>query len=186
MAGLCYSVGYVPRSLKKKLYRSSQCHKDILIFLLKDLLDERYDDDNDDSTDWINLIDKGGLKRVNNDTYQLFVALEMQLHKEITSHHIPALDENCKQTLLNDDNIRFFWSIVCTESEEEVGNILLWIIVNEWVTIREFSFANYWIEKYSTNGTTKRLLVSLKRSNYQQIKLTKQLTHYMCYLFKYF
>ena len=78
MAGLCYSVGYVPRSLKKKLYRSSQCHKDILIFLLKDLLDERYDDDNDDSTDWINLIDKGGLKRVNNDTYQLFVALEMQ------------------------------------------------------------------------------------------------------------
>ena len=93
---------------------------------------------------------------------------------------------NCKQTLLNDDNIRFFWRIVCTESEEEVGNILLWIIVNEWVTIREFSFANYWIEKYSTNGTTKRLLVSLKRSNYQQIKLTKQLTHYMCYLFKYF
>ena len=54
--GLHYAAGYVPRSLKKKLYQSSQCHKKILISLLKVLLDERYDDN--DSTDWINLIDR--------------------------------------------------------------------------------------------------------------------------------
>ena len=151
--GLRYAAGYVPRSLKKKLYRSSHQHKEVLISLLRNLLDER-NDDFDDSTDWISLIDRGGLKRVNNDTYQLFVALETQLRKQINSQHIPLLGAESKQILLNNDNVQFFWSIVCTEWEEEIGNVLLEMIVNEWVTIRGFSYANNWIEKYKQDTQT--------------------------------
>ena len=160
--GLRYAAGYVPRSLKKKLYRSSHQHKEVLISLLRNLLDERNDDFDDDSTNWIDLIDRGGLKRINNDTYQLFVALEMQLRKQINSQHIPQLGAESKRMLLNNDNVQFFWSIVCTEWEEEIGNILLELIINEWVTIRGFSYTSNWMEKYKqdaqkTTGKSKGL-----------------------------
>ena len=42
--GLRYAAGYMPRSLKKKLYRSSHQHKEVLISLLRNLLDKRNDD----------------------------------------------------------------------------------------------------------------------------------------------
>ena len=41
-----------------------------------------------------------------------------------------------------------FWSVVSGEWEEEVGSVLLEMIVNEWVSIRGFSFASAWIEKF--------------------------------------
>jgi len=54
--------------------------------------------------------------------------------------------------MLNNDNVQFFWSIVCTEWEEEVGNVLLEMIVNEWVMICGFSYVSNWIEKYKQDN----------------------------------
>ena len=68
--GLRYAAGYVPRSLKKKLTKSAHPHKKDLLLCLPNLLSQEEDLD-DDSSDWIGAIDRGGLTEVSNDTYQL-------------------------------------------------------------------------------------------------------------------
>ena len=37
----------------------------------------------DDSEDWTNLPDRGGLKHVNNVTYMLMAAMEIEVHKHL-------------------------------------------------------------------------------------------------------
>ena len=145
--GLRYAAGYVPRSLKKKLTKSAHPHKKDLLLCLPNLLSQEEDLD-DDSSDWIGAIDRGGLTKVSNDTYQLFVAMEIELQKQLASTEVPVLSQDTKQAMLQNDNVQFFWSVVSGEWEEEVGSVLLEMIVNEWVTIRGFSFASAWIEKF--------------------------------------
>ena len=65
--GLRYAAGYVPRSLKKKLTKSAHPHKKDLLLCLPNLLSQEEDLD-DDSSDWIGAIDRGGLNKVSNDT----------------------------------------------------------------------------------------------------------------------
>ena len=124
---------------------------------LPNLLNQEEDVD-DDSSDWINAINRGGLTKVNNDTYELFVAMEVELRKQLALKKVPELSEDTKQTIIQNDNVQFFWSIVCKEWEGKVGDILLEMIVNEWVTIRGFSYASAWIEKFkqATKVTTEK------------------------------
>ena len=145
--GLRYAAGYVPRSLKKKLAKSANPHKKDLMLCLPNLLDQEEDVD-DDSSDWIDAVNRGGLTKVNNDTYELFVAMEVELRKQLALKKVPELSEDTKQAMVQNDNVQFLWSIICNEWDEEVGNILLEMIVNEWVTIRGFSYASAWIEKF--------------------------------------
>lgn len=106
---------------------------------MSNLLDQEEDVD-DGSSDWINAINRGGLTKVNNDTYELFVAMEVEL------------------CMVQNNNVQFFWSIICSEWEEKVGHILLEMIISEWVTIRGFSYASAWIEKFkqATKVTTEK------------------------------
>ena len=46
------------------------------------------------------------------------------------------------------DDIQFFWSLVSAGWEEEEGQALLEQKVDHYVTVRGFSFASGWIEKY--------------------------------------
>lgn len=78
---LHYAAGYVPRSLKKKLVKSTHPHKKDLLLCLPNLLAQEEEDLDDDSSGWISAINRGGLTKVNNDTYELFVALELELQK---------------------------------------------------------------------------------------------------------
>ena len=73
----------------------------MLISLLRNEINDDFDDD---STNWINLIDRGGLNRINNDTYQLFVALEMQLRKQINSQ-LRAESKRKLLNIVNNDNV---------------------------------------------------------------------------------
>lgn len=59
--------------------------------------------------------------------------------------------------MLQNDNVQF-WSNVCSDWEEEICDILLELIVNEWVTIRGFSYASAWVEKLKqeTKMTTEK------------------------------
>ena len=155
--GLRYAAGYVPRTLKKKLVKSGHPHKGTLLLCLPNLLDEG-EDLNDDSSDWIKAIDRGGLTKINNDTYELFVAMELELRKHLSSKEVPVLSEDTKQAILQSDTVQFIWSIVSSEWEGEIGDILLNMMINEWVTIRGFSYASAWIEQYkkATKTTTEK------------------------------
>ncbi len=67
---LRYVAGYVPRHLKKRLETSAHPMKKEFTLCLLDLLQEgEHEDDPDHSTEWLNAIDRGGLKHVNSATY---------------------------------------------------------------------------------------------------------------------
>ena len=111
-SGLRYAAGSVPRSLKKKLTKSAHPHKKDLLLCLPNLLSQEEDLD-DDSSDWIGAINRGGLTKVSNNTYQLFVAMEIELRKQLASTEVPVLSQDTKQAMLQNDNVQFleccFW-----------------------------------------------------------------------------
>ena len=78
-----------------------------------------------DSSDWIMLIDRGGLTCVNNITFELFQAMEIEFHEHLK---LP-LPENFRSivasAIVNNEDVLFFWDIISTEWEEEVSRILI-------------------------------------------------------------
>ena len=51
--------------------------KEELILCLMDLIEDQEGEFKDRSEDWINTIDRGGLKHINNNTYMVMHAIEM-------------------------------------------------------------------------------------------------------------
>ena len=77
---LRYTAGYVTRALIKKLKRAAHPMRKELILWLTTLTEEDIGgEDVDDSEEWTNSVDRGGLKHVNNMTYMLFVEMELVL-----------------------------------------------------------------------------------------------------------
>ena len=81
--GLRYATGYVVKSLQKKAFKSTCSQRDDIQLCLSQLM-QAEDEAEDDSKDWIQLIDRGGLCHVNNNVYEFFLALEKELRKHIS------------------------------------------------------------------------------------------------------
>ena len=73
----------------------------------------------------------------------------------------------------DNDDVQFYWSIVAAEWEEETAQALLKLIVDLWITIRGFSFASAWIEKFKkeqkkfvqkSKGVRKQLCTSTSKN----------------------
>ena len=65
--GIRYAAGWVARVLRKELKRSAHPLKDDLSLCIVDLLDDK-DDSTQESNEWVEAVDCGGLTRVNNIT----------------------------------------------------------------------------------------------------------------------
>ena len=97
-------------------------------------------------------LDRGGLCRVSENTYMVFNHMEMLVRKvfnvtavqEVTSE----LRERVKRSAMADEDIHFYWCMLTTDVDEEVGTILLSMIVDVYITIRGFSFAKSFVEQY--------------------------------------
>ena len=72
-------------SEKKVLKNKKTQH---LALCLLDLLDDGEESDIDESEDWIQLIDRGGLTNVNDVTYHLFVAMELEIRNSHNLHRM--------------------------------------------------------------------------------------------------
>ena len=145
---LRYVSGYIPRLLRKKLKKSTHKLKNDILLCIYDLLDDG--DEVDDSTqDWIKCINRGGLIIVNNATFDVFLSIESELRARLYHDAMPpALSEEVKKEIAGCEDVQFFWSMLSTEWEEESGNVLLDMIVSQYVKIRGFSFASAWLEEY--------------------------------------
>ena len=75
---LRFTAGYVPQAVSKKLLRSSKPRKGQLWLCVLDVLDDG-DEEHTDSEEWLDMVDRGGLTRVNEMTFQVFLAMELQL-----------------------------------------------------------------------------------------------------------
>ncbi len=147
--GLRYAAGYIPRLLKKKLMKSRHPLKRSLLLCLWDLLDEG-DEKTADSAAWVEAVNRGGLTRVNNATYDVFQAMELEIRKHLTKETIPTLTDAINSSIIDNDDVQFFWSIVGADWEEECSATLLEMIVSQWVKIRGFSYASAWMEEYKS------------------------------------
>ncbi len=79
MNALRCAAGYVPSSLFKKLKKSADPLKRELQLCLWDLIDEK---EGRTADDWVDAIDRGGLTRVNEMTFQVPVFFEGRNFRE--------------------------------------------------------------------------------------------------------
>ena len=97
------------------------------------------------------LVDRGGLWHIRENTHSFFLCLE-----EVRVHLQSLLTETNKkqkiiQELIDNENVLFYWLINGADFEEHneaVHSELLKRIVELFVTMRGFSYASAWLEKY--------------------------------------
>ena len=114
-----------------------------------------------DSEKWIKSIDRGGLIHVGDITYMLFLSMEMELRKHLTAVNATSstgIKHNALQQILKNDDVLFYWGVTSVNWDAVESTKLLELIVEHWITVRGFSFASSFMEKYkkSTKKTTQK------------------------------
>lgn len=145
--GLRYAAGFVPRAIKKELAKSAHPLKGDIRLCILDLLDDG-DEETNSTKDWVELVNRGVLTRINDMTFEVFRAMELELHKHLHADKAPRLDKHVHQAIIDSEDVQFFWSILSADWEEASASALLQMIVNHWVKIRGFSYASAWVEEY--------------------------------------
>ena len=150
-----YASGYIPRALKKKLSSSAHPLKQELLEHLDELvvLDPNEDISGDASTDWVNLIDRGGLTHVNEMMYQMMKQMEITVRPYLKSENTTFKDNAIKAISL-DENVLFYWELLSGMWEEDERDALLQMVIELWVTIRGFAYASGWLEHYKQTTKT--------------------------------
>ncbi len=143
---LRYAAGYVPRAVGKKLRKSTHPLRAELTLCIMDLVDEA-DDVEDQSQDWIKANDRGGPTHVNDMVYQVFLATELIVRRQLRGGQFidrPKLQKK----VCEDDDVLLYWSMASGDWDKEESQALLNLIVDLWITIRGFSYASAWMEQY--------------------------------------
>ena len=117
---LRYAAGYIPRSLKKKILKSSRPHQQIqdLLLCLDDLLSDGTEESV--STEWITAVNRGGLLFVNNMTFELFYSMQLEFRRFVRTDGINSC---AVESMEKNDNILFCWCIVSAAWDEECSSV---------------------------------------------------------------
>ena len=123
------------------------------------------DEEGDGGTEtWTNLVDRGGLWHMNDQTYRLFVALEYSIRQRLTMATASKQEEGARSHLIEAimacDDVKFQWCLLATEMEDKIASALLTQLVSLYVTIRGFAFVSSCIELYKQ--TSKKTLQKKK------------------------
>ena len=155
--GIRYAAGWVARALQKKLKKSAHPLKDDISLCIVDILDDK-DDCPQESNEWVKAVDRGGLTRVNNITYELFWTMEKTLRDIMSTTPVSRIPERCIDQVKSNDDVQFVWCLMSSDWAEASADALLEMIIAEWIKIRGFSYASAWVEKYKSQQckTTQR------------------------------
>ena len=148
MNALRYAAGYIPRALQKKLQKSAHPLKEELQLCLLDLQDDGKEEDGT-AEEWLNLIDRGGIKHVNEGT-SIDSSMEFELRIHLQPQQPPNFVRDITQNILKNEDVLFHCSILASDWEEE--DPLLELVVKMWTTIRGFSCTSAWVEKFKSAG----------------------------------
>ena len=146
-----YVGGYVIRTLKQQKKHEDICH------ILEELTDNSPRSDHEDepeapANDWVTIIDRGGLTRITTDAYQLFYTIELCTRRYFHLNNVTSMDntfrshmDNC---ILNDDDVLFSWCMAGQDENDSLAQKCLESIVELWISIRGFAFAENTVEMY--------------------------------------
>jgi len=169
---LRYVAGYICRHLRQALERENHPFKEEMVLCLMELVKDQDAEQAGTDEEWTNLIDRGGLWHVKECTYQFFRAVEDVIRNDLKmlAHPIPPSKPQMIQNITNDEDVKFYWLIASADFEiddQEIHDLLLEKIAELYVTVRGFSYASGWLEKYKqrTKQATQRTK-SLRRELY--------------------
>ena len=100
------------------------------------------------NTNWIKCVDRGGLTFVNSQTFELFLAMELDVRSHLQSPGKPVnFMSDIAPKVKNNEDVLFCWSMLSSSWDEESSKTLFRMVVDLWLTIRGYSYASAWIEK---------------------------------------
>ena len=148
---LRYIAGYVCRKLRERLESSSLPSKDDMILCLMELNGDEMDEERGTEA-WTNLIDRGGLWHVNDQTYSLFATMEEEIRQHLSLATASRQYEGARKQLIDsiflNEDLLFQWAILAAEMDNDVTSAVLKQIVKLYVTIRGFAFTTSCLELY--------------------------------------
>jgi len=159
---LRYVAGYVCRHLRKKIEASNHPLKEDMVLCLMTMVKDKSNTSSGPCEEWTDLVDRGGLWHVQENTHSLFLCLEEEICLLLPSLlHEADKKEKIINELSTNEDVLFYWLIVGADFEEDDERVhaeLLKKIIELFVTIRGFSYASGWLEKYkqrNKKGTQK-------------------------------
>ena len=143
--------------MRNKINKSSNPLKKDLLICLFHLVDDP-DDIPQESSEWVNTVDRGGLTRVNNITFQLFLAVENGFRSLLSAAPASCNPTECAESLTANEDVQCVWSSISMEWAKSSTETLLEMVVGEWVKIRRFSETSMYMEKlkYQQQKTTQK------------------------------
>ena len=169
---LRYVGGYVTRRLHQKITKSKHELKKELCTCLTEMTDVDPDEMSDESDDWMKCVDRGGLKKITNMVYMLFVSIELVFRQQLQGSDEISFNAVMEKAV-EDEDVDFYWSIISADWEPETAAILLKMIIEMWLKIRGHSTARAWLELYKqtqkksvqkSKGIRKQLVTSTSAS----------------------
>ena len=91
-------------------------------------------------------MDRGKLVHISNETYMVFLSMEIELRKHL-SLAVNGMKEKLLQALVENDDVQYHWSILAANWGDEAA-VLLKLITEHWITIRGFSSVSAFLELY--------------------------------------
>ena len=93
------------------------------------------DEEYSESTDWISIVDRGGLNYITNNTFMLMCSLEV-----LVKHHIDVNvhpdKEVLKLTLLTSKDVEGYMDDLRVNWREEDRELILSMLVDHYITVR--------------------------------------------------
>ena len=124
--------------------------RDILLHALGELCSRHDAHICDDSEEWVNAVDRGGLVHVSSDTFMLFHSLEMELRQHFSKEKMVGMDDcfraEVKQSIVEDVDMQFYMGRVAEDLDKEEKAELLSMIVD--IVVQGFSFSRSLLESY--------------------------------------
>ena len=173
-SALRYAAGYVCRHLRKKIEHGSHELKEELILCLMALVKDRNSEECGTDEEWTKMMDRGGLWHVKETTYALFLSIEEEIRDCLKTLVTPAPKSKCEilKKVTDSEDVQFYWLITTADFEiddRETHETLLQMIVELYLTMRGYSYASVWMEKFkqATKKSTQHSK-SLRRDLYEK------------------
>ena len=112
-----------------------------------------------ESSEWMTMIDRGGLVHIKESTYKLFEAIEMAVRCKLKTDHQKLDILMLKSCIPNNDDVLDCWRLLGVDEDISEPS-LLEQMSDLWIKIRGFSYASSFMELYKQH--TKKSLQRAK------------------------
>lgn len=106
---------------------------------------------NHESGEWTDVMDRGGLIHISDKLFTFFCSVEQELRSHLhgkCASESDGIKEEVIQKVTENEEVVHNWSLVAANWEAEEASVLMDMMVQQWVTIRGFSYASAFLEKY--------------------------------------